>query len=455
MSRSTSFYMPESSPVTSSHQHQHQQQQRPVPDASSYVGIHIPEIASSPQHSSLPYTRSDVHVLPQSSPYEHRPPSPRQQTSDTSVSRQPSLVRDAGQSRGDPYGAPYGGAQLRAYPGTRQPSPPPPPAVSSQPPSYTPSHMQQHQQQPLSRRGGLPYDVPDGTSATYGFGPSSSSRSDGGPRSISMANVPSSFSNYSDSAAQSSPLGSPNPTSMASPGTSVATSGPMSLSSPGAPGSRGGQMAQLGLHPRGGPASPSMSTFDTASGASSRTASGMMYSSPTLSASNPQLYPGDQSRHLTYSPSQYALASPSGPRQPQHQQPSSSAHVPPLPYQSQIPPPASSPRSTSLAPGYNPQGQPYVSSPSPTVNPYYPSSLAAGPSAPAAPASPSTLPYASGANLGYQGTSVHRPKKGFRRIRDARELRPVVNPQPVGRRADPSGGFISVRLSCHLDIFES
>ena len=38
-------------------------------------------------------------------------------------------------------------------------------------------------------------------------------------------------------------------------------------------------------------------------------------------------------------------------------------------------------------------------------------------------------------------------RKGFRRIKDPSELRPVVNAQPVGRRADPSGGFISVRLS--------
>lgn len=53
-----------------------------------------------------------------------------------------------------------------------------------------------------------------------------------------------------------------------------------------------------------------------------------------------------------------------------------------------------------------------------------------------------------------QPMSMERPRDrvGFRRVRDPRELRPRMNPQPAGRRADPTNGsFLSV--SHDRDIF--
>ena len=46
-----------------------------------------------------------------------------------------------------------------------------------------------------------------------------------------------------------------------------------------------------------------------------------------------------------------------------------------------------------------------------------------------------------------------RRASGFKRVRDARDLRPFVNPQPSGRRMDSTGTYLSVRdryLSIHL-----
>lgn len=37
-------------------------------------------------------------------------------------------------------------------------------------------------------------------------------------------------------------------------------------------------------------------------------------------------------------------------------------------------------------------------------------------------------------------------EQGFRRVRDVSDLASIANPQPAGRRANPTGGFISVRL---------
>jgi dual specificity protein kinase YAK1 len=37
-----------------------------------------------------------------------------------------------------------------------------------------------------------------------------------------------------------------------------------------------------------------------------------------------------------------------------------------------------------------------------------------------------------------------RRASGFRRVRDARDLRPYVNPQPTGRRLDGNGVYLSV-----------
>jgi dual specificity protein kinase YAK1 len=42
-------------------------------------------------------------------------------------------------------------------------------------------------------------------------------------------------------------------------------------------------------------------------------------------------------------------------------------------------------------------------------------------------------------------STKHRRESGFRRVRDARDLLPYINPQPAGRRMDSSGVFLSVR----------
>ena len=46
-----------------------------------------------------------------------------------------------------------------------------------------------------------------------------------------------------------------------------------------------------------------------------------------------------------------------------------------------------------------------------------------------------------------QQPQQRRRPTGLKRVRDGRDLRPFVNPQPAGRRADPTGhGFLSVSL---------
>lgn len=39
-----------------------------------------------------------------------------------------------------------------------------------------------------------------------------------------------------------------------------------------------------------------------------------------------------------------------------------------------------------------------------------------------------------------------RRASGLRRVRDQRDLRPFVNPTPLGRRMDASGSYLSVRV---------
>lgn len=53
-------------------------------------------------------------------------------------------------------------------------------------------------------------------------------------------------------------------------------------------------------------------------------------------------------------------------------------------------------------------------------------------------------------SVGYYPPSAEPPQPrrqdGLRRVRDQRDLRPMISPQPAGRRADPNGtGFLGVR----------
>lgn len=51
------------------------------------------------------------------------------------------------------------------------------------------------------------------------------------------------------------------------------------------------------------------------------------------------------------------------------------------------------------------------------------------------------------AGISYTGPPQPQPEaRGFRKVRDLRDIVRVVNSQPAGRRADPMGGFISVRF---------
>jgi dual specificity protein kinase YAK1 len=45
-----------------------------------------------------------------------------------------------------------------------------------------------------------------------------------------------------------------------------------------------------------------------------------------------------------------------------------------------------------------------------------------------------------------------RRASGFKRIRDARDLRPYVNTQPSGRRMDSTGTYLSVRFRYLPDV---
>ena len=156
-------------------------------------------------------------------------------------------------------------------------------------------------------------------------------------------------------------------------------------------------------------------------------------------------------RHTSYSPSHYAAAMQQTPLPPPSILSSTSHYVTPTTsaasfYAHHIPtsttPSAQQPLSTtypppSHTPAHQPQAQQYYQS-----QQYFDSTLPGG----KATTSAAAAYYAGGQEM----RSVSVPgqgaggSKGFRRVRDVREIKRVVNAQPAGRRADPAGGFISV-----------
>jgi dual specificity protein kinase YAK1 len=193
----------------------------------------------------------------------------------------------------------------------------------------------------------------------------------------------------------------------------------------------------------------------------------------------------DHNRHASYSPSHYAANSSnanSGPPPP----PSSSSHYLPSAtsassfYAHHIPSSGPAPLATSdlsnlppssRTPAHQPQAQQYYQS-----QQYFDSTLKRSSASTAAPPPPpaqaatnsagmnaAAMYYAGGQDLrlagatstaaggggGAAGSSSSRrgnSSKGLRRVRDPREIKRVVNAQPAGRRADPAGGFVSVRF---------
>lgn len=143
-----------------------------------------------------------------------------------------------------------------------------------------------------------------------------------------------------------------------------------------------------------------------------------------LGAGSPHISAVDHVRVNSYSPSNYNNPSPAAHSLPP---PSTRPQAQRSPTQTMLPPsaytPSASPRQppqTALQAGFSDM----VRSQSQSA---YHGSMATSPS-----------------TRSIQPVQRQQPQKGFRRIRDASELRPVVNAQPAGRRADPIGGFISV-----------
>ena len=139
----------------------------------------------------------------------------------------------------------------------------------------------------------------------------------------------------------------------------------------------------------------------------------------------------DHTRHASYSPSHYAAqanpaaAPPPASLYPHHivtaVQASSPQPPPPLP---------------SGTPSHQPQAQQYYQSQA-----YYDATLQA---AQASPNPQAAQYYAGGEVLRQRQPGQGAQRAGFRKVRDVRDIKRIVNAQPPGRRADPAGGFISV-----------
>lgn len=173
---------------------------------------------------------------------------------------------------------------------------------------------------------------------------------------------------------------------------------------------------------------------------------------PHLANSGPSSVLDNPDRHTSYSPSHYAAAMQQAPLPPPSVLSSSSHYITPTTsaasfYAHHIPTassstPSAQPLSTTYppplhTPAHQPQAQQYYQS-----QQYFDSTLPGG----KATTSAAAAYYAGGQEM----RSVSVPEqggggsKGFRRVRDVREIKRVVNAQPAGRRADPAGGFISV-----------
>lgn len=114
------------------------------------------------------------------------------------------------------------------------------------------------------------------------------------------------------------------------------------------------------------------------------------------------------------------------------------------------------PPSPSHTPAFQPQAQLYYQS-----QQYFDSTIAGSSASASAPPSSTTALHAaqyyaggqvprSASTPGQGGSSgaTSGQTKGFRRVRDTREIKRTVRIQPAGRRADPAGGFISVSSQC-------
>jgi len=168
--------------------------------------------------------------------------------------------------------------------------------------------------------------------------------------------------------------------------------------------------------------------------------------SPSLGPSSTSpIYPMqlDHTRVNSYSPTQYnpstdSSLSVSNPRPPVQRSPTQSMLPPSSSYLSN-----NSPRHTAAS-------QPPYQAPM-HQNSYYDMARSQSQSAYHTPlGSTSSSPRLMGHSTPQPRQQSNQPRsfsqRGLRRIRDASELRPHVNAQPAGRRADPNGGFISVRL---------
>lgn len=177
----------------------------------------------------------------------------------------------------------------------------------------------------------------------------------------------------------------------------------------------------------------------------------------------------DHNRHASYSPSHYAAHSNAPPPSSVYgagnaassfygQHMSAAGGPPLLPSTSTSP----NPPPPSHTPAHQPQAQQYYQS-----QQYFDSTLKRNSASTSAiPTSAQVQPpphppsasmyYAAGQDLRNQMPPASAPpiagvqqgrSRGLRRVRDSREINRVVNVQPAGRRADPAGGFVSVRYS--------
>lgn len=135
-------------------------------------------------------------------------------------------------------------------------------------------------------------------------------------------------------------------------------------------------------------------------------------------------------------------------------------------YQQQPPSAAHPPPQSSSTPSHQPQAQQYYQS-----QQYYDSTLQSSSASVAAaagnPNAAVAAQYYAGGDSLRSASAVYAPgatgtgpnsvgpgaapggggggSAGFRKVRDVREIKRTINAQPAGRRADPAGGFISVR----------